>query len=255
VAEHPERRRRAELGLPTILRDVVDVDLPDVGGQVAGHRHEQPAALAEDERLVRGVHGRGEEAGGECRMRRVGHVQHVHAPLLVERVGRPQEGRVVVGALVAGGVHVALDLEAAHRALRARLAVLPHQLRVAGEALGRPPALVVLGADPPLDAGLGARTRAALGARRRGQRRLVRERRLSCPGGIRKSHGAERETQHHEQHEPARHRARMLGGGCVQSAGSPGRRAEAQHVSAACGRFRVDPRSGLRRIGLVRLGG
>ena len=203
MAEDPERRRRAEFRLPAILRDVVDVDLPDVGGQVAGHRHEQPAALAEDERLVRGVHGRGDEAGGECGMRRVGHVQHVHAALLVERVGGPHEGRVVVGALMAGGVHVALDLEAAHRALRVRLAVLPHQLRVAGEALGRPSALVVLGAHPPLDTGLGARTRAALSARRRGQRRLVRERRLRCPGGIRKGHGAERETQDHQQHEPA----------------------------------------------------
>ena len=64
------------------------------------------------------------------------HVQHVDPGGPVENVGREQEGRVVVGALVAGGVDVALHLEAAIRSHSAGDGVRAHQLCVAVEPQG-----------------------------------------------------------------------------------------------------------------------
>ena len=135
----------------------------------------RPRLLAEHERLVRRLHRRGHEPVGEHRLGRVRHVEHVDAALGVEEVRRVHQRGVVVGAVVAGRVDVALDLEAARRCpWRLGLRVRAHQLGVAGEALGGPAALVVLRADPPLDAGLGPRARSALALRRGQQRRFGR---------------------------------------------------------------------------------
>ena len=160
--------------MAAVLGDVVHVHLAHVGRQVPGHRRQQPALLAENERLVRRLHRRGQEPVGEHRLRRVRHVEHVHAALGVKEVGRVHQRCVVVGAVVAGRVDVALDLEAAHGAHGARLAVRAHQLGVAREPLRRAPALVVLWAHPPLNPGLGPRARPALTLRRGQQRRFGR---------------------------------------------------------------------------------
>ena len=181
MAEEPDRRRaRLQHRLTAVPGDVVHVDDAHVGRQVPGHRRQDAPLVAENQRLVRGVHRRSQEPGGQLRLGRIRHVEDVHPTLRVQDVGRVHQRGVVVRAVVTGGIRVPLDLEAAHGADRIRLPVRAHQLGVAREALRSPAALVILGADPALEAGLGPGAEAAGSLRGWQQRRFRRERR--CDG-------------------------------------------------------------------------
>ena len=151
------REGRQQLRLAAVGGDVVDVQDAGVGGQRAGDRGRDAAFLRDDQRLMGLQHRGRDQPSGLHGIGRVRHVQDDHPALEVADVGGEQQGRVVVGALVALLVDVAVHLEAADRAERGQLgrrrAVRPHQLGVAGEPLGGTAAVVVLLRDLSLQSG------------------------------------------------------------------------------------------------------
>ena len=171
-----------DLRLAAVLGDVVDVEQARVGGERAGDRSQDAALLGDDQRLVWLEHGGGDQPCGLHGVRRVAHVQDDDPALDVTDVGREEQRRVVVGALVAGVVDVAVDLEPADRAEGRDLvdglaAVRTDQFGVAGEALGGPSAVVVVLRHLALQSGLRTVVGSALGLWRRRQWRFLTDRR------------------------------------------------------------------------------
>ena len=235
VAEDPDRQRALQRGVAAVLVEVVEVDDAGIERRVAGHRGEQAALLVEQHRLVRGLHRGREQARRLLRVRGVAHVEHRDAGRALGqrlRVGREQQRRVVVRALVAG-----LVLEP-QRLVAARVAVMADEARVAGEALG------VAGGHAALDVGLGpaspARSSAAAPERaappaRRSPRPSRRCRRSAAAG--RSDSGARPRARRSR----AGRRARAGSGACRERCRSgrrdaplPGREVAAVEASPAC---------------------
>lgn len=170
VPEQTQRGARHQDRLATVLADVEDVQDARLRRRVAHGGNEQATLLVQAHRLVRRLERRGAQHVGDDRVGRVLHVQHVGAGAggaLVGDAGRPEQRRVVVGALVALRVDVALD------AVAAALAGVADLDGVAGVALLVPAAGDVGGGR----AALGLLRQRALGAGRARGRRCGRRRR------------------------------------------------------------------------------
>ena len=102
----------------------------------------------------------------------IAHVEDVDPGATVEQVGAEELGRVVEGALVAGAVGEALDLETTGGAAGTVGPEAADPYGVAVHSLGVPVSGVVLRGDLALEPGLGVGSRAARQLWRGDQRRL-----------------------------------------------------------------------------------